>query len=407
MVKKVKFNLSKKVKKPRLKHIAVFVLIIAVYLVGLNVGEGNIRFSSMNNINKGLSSNIDYSSVNQLYQLLRNNYDGNLTNTQVLDGLKTGLANSTNDPYTEYFSASQTKAFNDELNGSFSGIGAQMGKNSDGQIIIETPIAGFPAEKAGLKAQDIVTEINGTSTTNMLIDVAVNKIRGPINTYVSLSVVRDKSQRLTFKIKRENITVPSVNSKVINNNIGYIQITQFTQDTGDLAAKAAQQLKDKKVKGIVLDLRGNPGGLVDAALKVCNLWLSSGQLIMQDKAGDRVLDSYTADGANNVLNGIPTVILIDGGSASAAELTAGALHDNNVAEIVGVKSFGKGVEQKIFNLSDGAEAKITVAKWYRPNGSNIQHKGITPDKIVTITQSEIANGNDTQLNAATQIIENK
>ncbi|MEI8187364.1 MAG: S41 family peptidase [Candidatus Saccharibacteria bacterium] len=407
MVKKVKFNLSKKVKKPRLKHIAVFVLIIAVYLVGLNVGEGNIRFSSMNNINKGLSSNIDYSSVNQLYQLLRNNYDGNLTNTQVLDGLKTGLANSTNDPYTEYFSASQTKAFNDELNGSFSGIGAQMGKNSDGQIIIETPIAGFPAEKAGLKAQDIVTEINGTSTTNMLIDVAVNKIRGPINTYVSLSVVRDKSQRLTFKIKRENITVPSVNSKVINNNIGYIQITQFTQDTGDLAAKAAQQLKDKKVKGIVLDLRGNPGGLVDAALKVCNLWLSSGQLIMQDKAGDRVLDSYTADGANNVLNGIPTVILIDGGSASAAEITAGALHDNNVAEIVGVKSFGKGVEQKIFNLSDGAEAKITVAKWYRPNGSNIQHKGITPDKIVTITQSEIANGNDTQLNAATQIIENK
>ena len=407
MVKKVKFNLSKKVKKPRLKHIAVFVLIIAVYLVGLDVGEGNIRFSSMNNINKGLSSNIDYSSVNQLYQLLRNNYDGNLTNTQVLDGLKTGLANSTNDPYTEYFSASQTKAFNDELNGSFSGIGAQMGKNSDGQIIIETPIAGFPAEKAGLKAQDIVTEINGTSTTNMLIDVAVNKIRGPINTYVSLSVVRDKSQRLTFKIKRENITVPSVNSKVINNNIGYIQITQFTQDTGDLAAKAAQQLKDKKVKGIVLDLRGNPGGLVDAALKVCNLWLSSGQLIMQDKAGDRVLDSYTADGANNVLNGIPTVILIDGGSASAAEITAGALHDNNVAEIVGVKSFGKGVEQKIFNLSDGAEAKITVAKWYRPNGSNIQHKGITPDKIVTITQSEIANGNDTQLNAATQIIENK
>ena len=391
MVKKVKFNLSKKVKKPRLKHIAVFVLIIAVYLVGLNVGEGNIRFSSMNNINKGLSSNIDYSSVNQLYQLLRNNYDGNLTNTQVLDGLKTGLANSTNDPYTEYFSASQTKAFNDELNGSFSGIGAQMGKNSDGQIIIETPIAGFPAEKAGLKAQDIVTEINGTSTTNMLIDVAVNKIRGPINTYVSLSVVRDKSQRLTFKIKRENITVPSVNSKVINNNIGYIQITQFTQDTGDLAAKAAQQLKDKKVKGIVLDLRGNPGGLVDAALKVCNWWLSSGQLIMQDKAGDRVLDSYTADGANNVLNGIPTVILIDGGSASAAEITAGALHDNNVAEIVGVKSFGKGVEQKIFNLSDGAEAKITVAKWYRPNGSNIQHKGITPDKIVTITQSEIAN----------------
>jgi carboxyl-terminal processing protease len=407
MVKKVKFNLSKKVKKPRLKHIAVFVLIIAVYLVGLNVGEGNIRFSSMNNINKGLSSNIDYSSVNQLYQLLRNNYDGNLTNTQVLDGLKTGLANSTNDPYTEYFSASQTKAFNDELNGSFSGIGAQMGKNSDGQIIIETPIAGFPAEKAGLKAQDIVTEINGTSTTNMLIDEAVNKIRGPINTYVTLSVVRDKSQRLTFKIKRENITVPSVNSKVINNNIGYIQITQFTQDTGDLAAKAAQQLKAKNVKGIVLDLRGNPGGLVPAALKVCNLWLSSGQLIMQDKAGDRVLDSYIADGANNVLNGIPTVILIDGGSASAAEITAGALRDNNVAEIVGVKSFGKGVEQKIFNLSDGAEAKITVAKWYRPNGSNIQHKGITPDKIVTITQSEIANGNDTQLNAATQIIENK
>ncbi|MEI7758605.1 MAG: S41 family peptidase [bacterium] len=407
MSKKHSFNFQKITKKIHFSKIMILLTFVIVYLLGVNVGNGNIGLGTGKPLNEQLSSKIDYSSVNQLYELLRNNYDGKLNNSQVLDGLKTGLANSTNDPYTEYFSPSQTTDFNNQLNESFSGIGAEMGKNDNNQIIIVSPISGFPADKAGLHAKDIITAINGESTSAMSVDTAVGKIRGPANTNVKLDIIRGGNQQLTFNIKREKITLPSVKSKTLDGNIGYISINQFTQDTNSLATKAAQQFKSQNVKGIVLDLRGNPGGLVDAAVGVCNLWLKSGQMIMQEKKGNQVINTYTADGANNILNGIPTVVLVDGGSASASEITAGALHDNNAATIVGEKSFGKGVVQQIFNLSGGAEAKITVAKWYRPNGKNIQHVGITPDKNVTNTKDQVSAGTDSQLDTAKQILQNQ
>ena len=407
MSKKHSFNFQKIIKKIHFSKIMILLTFVIVYLLGVNVGNGNIGLGTGKPLNEQLNSKIDYSSVNQLYELLRNNYDGKLNNSQVLDGLKTGLANSTNDPYTEYFSPSQTTDFNNQLNESFSGIGAEMGKNDNNQIIIVSPISGFPADKAGLHAKDIITAINGESTSAMSVDTAVGKIRGPANTNVKLDIIRGGNQQLTFNIKREKITLPSVKSKTLDGNIGYISINQFTQDTNNLATKAAQQFKSQNVKGIVLDLRGNPGGLVDAAVGVCNLWLKSGQMIMQEKKGNQVINTYTADGANNILNGIPTVVLVDGGSASASEITAGALHDNNAATIVGEKSFGKGVVQQIFNLSGGAEAKITVAKWYRPNGKNIQHVGITPDKNVTNTKDQVSAGTDSQLDTAKQILQNQ
>jgi len=385
----------------------ILLAVIAAYLIGVNVGNGNIGLGTGKPLNGQLSSKIDYSSVNQLYGLLRDNYDGSLNDNQVLDGLKTGLANSTNDPYTEYFSASQATDFNNQLSESFSGIGAEMGKNANNQIIIVSPISGFPADKAGLKAQDIITAINGESTSGMSVDAAVSKIRGPANTNVKLDILRGGNQQLNFDIKREKITLPSVKSKIIDGNIGYISINQFTEDTTDLATKAAQQFKSQNVKGIVLDLRGNPGGLVNAAVGICNLWLKNGQMIMQEKKGNEVVNTYYADGNSNILNGIPTVVLVDGGSASASEITAGALHDNNAATIVGEKTFGKGVVQQIFNLSGGAEAKITVAKWYRPNGKNIQHIGITPDKTISNTKDQISAGTDSQLDSAKQILQNQ
>jgi len=385
----------------------ILLAVIAAYLIGVSVGNGNIGLGTGKPLNGQLSSKIDYSSVNQLYGLLRDNYDGSLNDNQVLDGLKTGLANSTNDPYTEYFSASQATDFNNQLSESFSGIGAEMGKNANNQIIIVSPISGFPADKAGLKAQDIITAINGESTSGMSVDAAVSKIRGPANTNVKLDILRGGNQQLNFDIKREKITLPSVKSKIIDGNIGYISINQFTEDTTDLATKAAQQFKSQNVKGIVLDLRGNPGGLVNAAVGICNLWLKNGQMIMQEKKGNEVVNTYYADGNSNILNGIPTVVLVDGGSASASEITAGALHDNNAATIVGEKTFGKGVVQQIFNLSGGAEAKITVAKWYRPNGKNIQHIGITPDKTISNTKDQISAGTDSQLDSAKQILQNQ
>jgi carboxyl-terminal processing protease len=200
-------------------------------------------------------------------------------------------------------------------------------------------------------------------------------------------------------ITRAQITIPSVTWKILSGNIGYIQIAQFGDDTSSLAQQAAQQFKAADVKGVVLDLRDNPGGLVSAAVNVSSLWLPQGKLIMQEKRGSTVLQTYDSTG-NDLLKGVPTVVLINDGSASASEITAGALHDNQAAYLIGTTSFGKGSVQELDNLSNGGELKVTIAHWYRPDGKNINHIGITPDETVQLTTAQLAAGNDTQENAA-------
>jgi len=391
--------LSKWLKGPKLVIVvASLVAIVAIFILGVNVGNGNIDIHFGNSQNSQLPDQLNYSSVNQVYQALKSQYDGKITTTQLLDGLKTGLANSLNDPYTEYFNPAQAKAFNSELQGSFSGIGAELGENSSNEIEVIAPLAGTPAAKAGLQPQDIIVSVNGVNTTSMSIDQAVDDIRGPQGTKVTLQIVRGQTP-MTLTITRETITIPSVNSKILPGNIGYMQITQFTDDTSTLAQQAAQKFKLAGVKGIILDLRDNPGGEVDAAVNVSSLWLEADQTIMVEKTGNTVVQTYTATG-NDPLQGIPTVVLVNSGSASASEITASAIHDNHDGYIIGTQSYGKGVVQQIDNLSSGAELKVTIAHWYRPDGKSINHIGITPDKVVTITQAQIKAGQDPQEDAA-------
>jgi carboxyl-terminal processing protease len=383
------------------KPLAGALAVVTIFAIGVNVGNGQISFGRPphNAENSNLPAKLDYSSVDTVYKALKDNYDGRLSQTQLLDGLKEGLAQATKDPYTEYFNATQANDFKNQLNGTITGIGAQLGKESDGSLEIIAPISATPADKAGLKAKDIITTINKESTSGMSIDTAVEKIRGKKGTSVQLQVVRDKQQSLSFTIVRDDIMVPSVTSRITASNIGYMQISQFSEDTSGLAGQAADKFKAAGVKGVVLDLRSNPGGLLTAAVDVSSLWLPQGKTVLQEKQGNTVIQTYTATG-NNVLQDIPTVVLIDGGSASASEITAGALRDNKVASLIGTKSYGKGVVQQIINLSDGSELKVTVASWYRPNGQNINHKGITPDTKLDITDADIKAGNDTQLKAA-------
>lgn len=378
------------------------VLLVGVFELGFNVGDGQLSVKlpwESVPMAKGLPSRLDYSSVNQVYQSLKGNYDGQLTESQLIDGLKHGLAESTHDPYTVYFTPQEAKDFNSELNNSFSGIGAQLGQDSDGNLEVIAPIAGLPADKAGLKAQDLITTINGASTTGMSIDAAVHEIRGPKGTKVTLQIVRNHAQALNFTITRDDITLPSVKTKILPGNIGYLQITTFSDDTANLAQKAADQFKQANVKGIILDLREDPGGLLDAAEHVSSLWLPQGQKILDEKRGSTVVNSDYAIGGDE-LHGTPTAVLIDSGSASASEITAGALHDNGAAYVIGEKSYGKGVVQQLVNFGDGSQLKVTIASWYRPNGQNINHKGITPDQTVKITDADAKAGNDTQLQAA-------
>lgn len=397
----------KKQGKSILKTAILAVSAGVIFLAGFGLGSGRIIISKdqlyRKSEQKGLPNNIDYSSVEDVYDTLRKDFDGQLDSQKLLDGLKAGLVNAAGDPYTEYMNKDEAKDFDEQLNGTFSGIGAELSKDDKGNLIVIAPIAGFPAEKAGLKPKDVIIEVNGESTAGMSVSEGVSKIRGEKGTVVKLRVIRGGAQDLKFDITRDTITIPSVDSKILPGNIGYIKISRFSEDTAQLTTVAANDFKSKNVKGIVLDVRGDPGGLLDAAVTVSSLWLPQGKTILQEKRDGTTIRSYTATGTA-VLKDIPTVVLIDEGSASASEITAGALHDNGVAKLIGVKSFGKGSVQQLEKLHDGGVLKVTIARWYTPNGININKDGIKPDTEVKRSDDDIKAGKDPQLDSATSLL---
>ncbi|HET9721652.1 MAG TPA: S41 family peptidase [Candidatus Saccharimonadales bacterium] len=388
-----------------LKILAALVTVLLVFGGGVAVGRGDVSLWGPKTPANASAATLNYSSVNQVYNILKNNFDGNLDQGKLIDGLKTGLVDAAGDPYTEYFDPKAAAAFNDELSGSITGIGAEVGTDSDNNIVVVSPLSGYPAEQAGLKPKDIIAGIDGKPTQGMSVDTAVSKIRGNAGTQVTLTIVRDGGNPFNVNITRQKITVPSVTYKE-DGDIGYLKVSQFTNDTVGLAQKAAQEFKSKGVKGVVLDLRGDPGGYLSGAVGVSSLWLDSGKTVVSERRGSTIIDTEYATG-NDVLHGLPTVVLIDSGSASASEITAGALHDNGQAELVGVTSFGKGSVQQVIHLSGGAEMKVTIAHWYTPDGKNINKQGIVPDVSVTNSDSDIKAGKDPQKDKAYAILQSK
>lgn len=379
---------------------------IAIFLLGVLLGQGKIglKTSGSNPSTSNLSSTIEYSSVNELYDALRSNYDGKLTNEQILDGLKHGLATSTEDPYTEYFSAKQAKEFNNDLQGTIIGVGAKLEKNTEGNIIVVAPIEGSPAQQAGVRAQDVIAGIDGKTTTGMSATDAVLKIRGEKGTKVTLTLIRNKTERIDVTIVRDEIRVPTVTSRIEANNVGYMQVSQFSDDTDELAIKAAQDFKAKGVKKMVLDLRDNPGGEVTSATNLSSIWLPKGSVVVEQRRGSEKLETDRTS-SNPILPDVQVVVLINAGSASASEIVALALRDTKGATIIGEKSFGKGVVQQLMPFDDGSALKVTVARWFSPKGTNIDKKGITPDQKVTLSEEDIKANNDPQLKAALDLLQ--
>lgn len=373
---------------------------------GVAVGRGDISISGLSQSRQPLAgSAFDYSSVDQLYRILKNDFDGNLDKTRLLDGVKSGLVGATDDPYTEYFNPKEAKEFNDALSGSFTGIGAELGTDEDDNVVVVSPLSDYPAEKAGLKPKDIIAAVDDEPTSGMRVDAVVRKIRGPANTEVTLTIIRGNGRPFEVTITRVQIKVSSVKYQ-IDGDIGYLKISQFTDDTLELTQKTAKAFKSSGVKGVVLDLRGNPGGYLDGAVDIAGMWLQKGKTVVTERRGSAILSTKRSNGSGE-LSGLPTVVLIDGGSASAAEIVAGALRDNNLATLVGVKTFGKGSVQQVVKLPDGSELKITIARWYTPAGKNIDKQGIEPDVKVEISQADQGTELDLQKDRAYEVLRSK
>lgn len=338
---------------------------------------------------------LDLNSVQQTYRELTANFDGEIDEQALIDGASRGLVAAAGDRYTVFMDRKESEEFNRELSGQVSGIGAEIGVRGDQPTILRV-LSDSPAEKAGVAAGDVIIGVNDISMKDADSETAAKNIRGDEGTSVKLSVTRAGVQK-DFTITRAKVTDTSVRTR-IDNGVGIITISRFDTDTGDIARQAAEDFKSQGVKAVVLDVRDNGGGYLDAGKEVAGLWIQD-KPIVSEKSGGKVTDTISSS-ADPILRGVKTVVLVNASSASASEIVAGALQDYKVATLVGEKTFGKGTVQKMINLADGRQLKVTIARWYTPNGRNITKEGIAPDVKVEMTVEDINAGKDPQLDAA-------
>jgi len=339
---------------------------------------------------------LDLSSVQQSYRNLKANFDGELDQKKLVEGASRGLVEAVGDPYTVYMNKAEVDEFNKDLSGNIGGgIGAEIGLRDNAPTVLRT-LKDTPAAKSGLMAGDVIIGINDEESTTWTVDETVKRIRGEVGTTVKVAVLRD-NQSKEFTITRASISNPSVESKV-EDGVGILTISRFDESTASTARRAAQDFKSQNVSKIILDLRGNGGGYLTAAQDVAGLWLRD-KVVVAERTNGKVTEELRS-GKEPLLEGIPTVVLVNAGSASASEIVAGALQDHGAAKLVGEKTFGKGSVQKIAPLTEGAVLKVTIAKWYTPKGKNITKEGIMPDKKVDLTRDDANAGRDPQMEAA-------
>ncbi|OGH72167.1 MAG: hypothetical protein A2921_00905 [Candidatus Magasanikbacteria bacterium RIFCSPLOWO2_01_FULL_43_20b] len=372
----------------------VLILIAASFGAGLFLGKvwqvrdlvsnekGGVEITKVLNLySKSRSSSADFEQFWILWNKVKEKYvDQPVDDVKLFYGALEGVVFGLEDPYSVYFPPKQAEEFAEELSGEFSGIGAEIGIKED-QLVVIAPLAGSPAEKAGIKSGDKIYLIDGEETYGLALDKAVAKIRGPKGTPVKLTISHDGLQAVQeITIVRDTIIVPTVVWEVKNKDIAYLRVSYFNDDTWDQFDKAVKEIKLKSPKGIVLDLRSNPGGYLDTAIAVASEWIKSGTVVTEKFSAGRE-NNHATIGAHRLL-GVPTTVLVDGGSASASEIIAGALQDYGAAKIIGRKTYGKGSVQDFEVLPDGSALKLTVARWYTPKDRQIDKEGIVPDVVL-------------------------
>jgi len=378
--------------------------IAGVFNKQFNPGDKLVGDQSLDG--KSDSSGVDFDIFWESWKLLEDNYVGKdkINRQDLVYGAAAGLVKSLNDPYTVFFTPTESKKFLEDVSGSFSGIGAEVGIKK-GQLLIISPLKDSPAERADLRAKDRILKIDDKSTLDLTIEEAVGLIRGEKGTIVNLLVDRDGFEKLKeFKIKRDTIKIPVIKYEV-KNGVAVVSMYSFNQELSSEFRKVSKEIINSGVKKLVIDLRNNPGGYLDVAQEIASYFLPLGKVITIESYANDDKD-YLRSRGYDLFKDFKVVVLINSGSASASEILAGALRDNLGYKLIGEKSYGKGSVQEVKDLKDGSSIKVTIAKWLTPNGTAINEVGLEPDIKVEVTEKDIEKKYDAQLEKAIEIINN-
>ncbi len=402
----------------RNKLIKYFFTLLAILVVfGSGIYYGAKRFPlplsiSYEVINKNLGkpADVDFSLFWDAWRLVEENHLEKPDRLKMLYGAISGMVKSIDDPYTVFFNPTETRKFSSDLNGVFEGIGAEIGVKK-GMLTIIAPLVNSPAERAGIRAGDKILKIDDALTGELTIDEAVNLIRGPKGTAVTLTIMRGTEEKSReIKIIRETIVVKSVEWRIESEDlpagkekIAIIKISRFAEDTSSEINAAANEILKSDVKGIILDLRNNPGGYLESAVDVASIFMPANKLVVTEKFQDGKKKEYLTRGGDK-LSGLPAVVLTNEGSASAAEILAGSLRDIRQIKLVGEKTFGKGSVQELKNMKNNSSIKITIAEWLTPAGKNINKEGLKPDIEIGLTDQDLEAKKDPQLDEAIKLL---
>jgi carboxyl-terminal processing protease len=391
------FGLSK-------KRIIVFfssvIVIFAVFGLGFWTGKSSVVCEVCQ------PQDINFSLFWEAYQELRAKYvdPAKFDVQKIIYGAVSGMVKSLGDPYTVFFPPDDSKRFLEDVRGTFEGLGMEVGVKN-GQLQVVSPLEGTPAQKAGFRPGDKILAINGTSTATLSLEEAVNLMRGPKGTSVTLTIFRDEwdnSKEIT--VVRDVISIPSLEWKLMDDNIAYVHLYHFSENASPDFQKAALEILNSPAQRIILDLRNNPGGYLEVAQEIAGWFLERGEsVVIEDFGNGKEKSEYKADG-NAALERYPLVVLINEGSASGAEILAGALRDDRNIKLIGDKSFGKGSVQEMDALTDGSSLKITIARWLTPSGKTITDVGLEPDVKVEMTDKDYQENKDPQLDKAVEIV---
>ncbi len=407
-------RIQKRKLKEYIKNYILVVFIVFIFLAGVILGkillveEKKIDNSVLIN-QKDADSVFNSEKIENIISILKDRYydSSKIDDQKIFDGALAGIVSSVGDPYTTYFNEELTKSFSEEMSGSFSGIGAEIGIK-DNVLTIVAPLPNTPADRAGIKAGDKILKINNEDTSGMSTELAVSKIRGERGTEVLLSVYQSETKTTKdLNIIRDNIVIESVVFEK-KNNIAIITISSFNDNTSSKFNEIVKKniIIDNSIKGVILDLRNNPGGYLSTAIDISEYWLNKGDNIVSEQNRNKKTTPHKAN-EFGLLSNYKTAILINEGSASASEIVSGALQDHKKAILIGKKSFGKGSVQEYQEFSDGTSIKVTVAEWFTPNGLNINKNGINPDIEVDYTIEDFNKDKDPQMESAIEYILNK